>query len=98
MGRGSGHQLGAAAGRDGAPIQTGDDFKWKRRLRTCLFGWTAGPLVAAIVLSAVGRLGRVVFYMPADANLALRELGITLFMASVGIGVGAHIAPHPLTL
>jgi len=50
------------------------------------------------VLSALGRLGRIVFYMPANANLALRELGITLFMASVGLGAGAHFAAHPLTL
>ena len=61
-------------------------------------GLAAGPLLAAIVLSAVGRLGRVVFYMPANANLALRELGITFFMASVGLGAGAHFAAHPLTL
>jgi putative transport protein len=61
-------------------------------------GLAAGPLLAAIVLSAVGRLGRVVFYMPTNANLALRELGITLFMASVGLGAGAHFAAHPLTL
>ena len=61
-------------------------------------GLAAGPLLAAIALSAVGRLGRIVFYMPANANLALRELGITLFMASVGLGAGGHFAAHPLTL
>jgi putative transport protein len=61
-------------------------------------GLAAGPLVAAIGLSAIGRLGRIVFYMPANANLALRELGITLFMASVGLGAGAHFAAHPLTV
>jgi putative transport protein len=61
-------------------------------------GLAAGPLLAAIALSAAGRLGRIVFYMPANANLALRELGITLFMASVGLGAGAHFAAHPLTL
>ena len=36
--------------------------------------------------------------MPSNANLALRELGITLFMAAVGLGAGAHFAAHPLTL
>lgn len=61
-------------------------------------GLAAGPLLAAIVLSAIGRLGRVVFYMPANANAALRELGITFFMAMVGLGAGAHFAAHPLTL
>jgi putative transport protein len=61
-------------------------------------GLAGGPLVAAIALSAIGRLGRIVFYMPANANLALREFGITLFMASVGLGAGAHFAAHPLTL
>ena len=60
-------------------------------------GLAAGPLLTAIALSSVGRLGRIVFYMPANANLAIRELGITLFMAAVGLGAGAHFAAHPLT-
>lgn len=51
-------------------------------------GLAGGPLLAAIILSTLGRLGSIVFYMPANANLALRELGIVLFMASVGMASG----------
>jgi len=51
-------------------------------------GLAGGPLLAAIILSSLGRLGSIVFYMPANANLALRELGIILFLASVGLASG----------
>jgi len=51
-------------------------------------GLAGGPLVVAIVLSGLGRLGPLVFYMPANANLAVRELGITLFLACVGLASG----------
>lgn len=51
-------------------------------------GLAGGPLVAAIVLSLIGSVGRVVWYIPTSANLALRELGITLFLACAGLGAG----------
>jgi AspT/YidE/YbjL antiporter-like protein len=46
--------------------------------------------VAAILLSWLGRIGRVVWYMPSGANLALRELGIVLFLACVGLKAGSR--------
>lgn len=52
-------------------------------------GLAAGPLVVAIVLSYVGRIGPVLWYMPHSANLMLRELGIVLFMACVGLKGGS---------
>jgi putative transport protein len=51
-------------------------------------GLAGGPLLAAIILSSLGRLGSIVFYMPTNANLAVRELGIVLFLASVGLASG----------
>lgn len=51
-------------------------------------GLAAGPLVVAIILSYLGRIGPVMWYMPNSANLMLRELGIVLFMACVGIKGG----------
>ena len=51
-------------------------------------GLAGGPLVAAILLSLIGSIGRVVWYIPTAANLALRELGITLFLACAGLGAG----------
>ena len=51
-------------------------------------GLAGGPLVVAIVLARLGRLGPLVWYMPISANYALRETGIVLFLAAVGLGAG----------
>jgi putative transport protein len=53
-------------------------------------GIAGGPLVLAILLGRLGRIGRLVWHMPANANLAFRELGITLFLACVGLKAGVH--------
>ncbi len=53
-------------------------------------GLAGGPLIVAIVLSRIGRIGTMLWYMPLNANLALRELGITLFLACAGLKAGAH--------
>ncbi|HEU5125635.1 MAG TPA: putative transporter [Verrucomicrobiae bacterium] len=51
-------------------------------------GIAGGPLLLAIVLSRLGRIGPLLWYMPASANLAFRELGIVLFLACVGLRAG----------
>lgn len=51
-------------------------------------GLAGGPLLLAIILSRIGRIGSVIWYMPANANLAFRELGIVLFLACVGLKAG----------
>ncbi|HEV7405514.1 MAG TPA: putative transporter [Chthoniobacteraceae bacterium] len=51
-------------------------------------GLAGGPLLLAIFLSRLGRLGPLLLQMPPSANLALRELGITLFLACVGLKAG----------
>jgi putative transport protein len=43
----------------------------------------------ALVLGRIGRIGRLVFYMPVNANLAFRDFGIALFFAAVGLDAGA---------
>lgn len=53
-------------------------------------GLAGGPLIVAIVLSRIGRIGSLIWNMPLNANLALRELGITLFLACAGLKAGAH--------
>ncbi|MBZ4021707.1 transporter [Rhodobacter sp. TJ_12] len=53
-------------------------------------GLAGGPLVTAIVLSRIGFLGPFVFFMPPVANHALRELGIVLFLAAVGLKAGGQ--------
>lgn len=53
-------------------------------------GLAGGPLLVALVLGRIGKVGPLVFWIPQSANLALREIGITLFLATVGIKSGAH--------
>lgn len=51
-------------------------------------GLAGGPLLLAIILSRIGRIGSVIWYMPVSANRAFRELGIVLFLACVGLKAG----------
>jgi len=51
-------------------------------------GLAGGPLLVAIVLSRIGRIGPLLWYMPNNANFALREIGIVLFLACVGLHSG----------
>ncbi|MCA9092878.1 MAG: hypothetical protein KDA68_05295 [Planctomycetaceae bacterium] len=51
-------------------------------------GLAGGPLVVAILFGRMGHLGRLVWHMPKNANLAFREFGISLFFASVGLLAG----------
>lgn len=51
-------------------------------------GLAGGPLVIAILLSRVRKIGPLSWYMPISANFMLRELGIILFLACVGLGSG----------
>ncbi len=53
-------------------------------------GLAGGPLIVAILLSRLGRIGPLVWYMPANANILLREFGIALFLASAGLKAGEH--------
>ncbi len=51
-------------------------------------GLAGGPLVVAILLSRMTNTGPLVWHMPPTANHMLREIGITLFLAAVGIKSG----------
>ncbi|WNO10793.1 putative transporter [Teredinibacter sp. KSP-S5-2] len=53
-------------------------------------GLAGGPLIVAIILARIGSVGRLYWFMPPSANLALREIGIVLFLAVVGVNSGAH--------
>lgn len=48
-------------------------------------GLAGGPLLVALLLSHLGWLGRVTFYLPNSANLMLRDLGIVMFLGAVGL-------------
>lgn len=51
-------------------------------------GLAGGPLVVAILIGAYGHKFKLVTYTNSAANLLLREIGICLFLASVGIAAG----------
>lgn len=53
-------------------------------------GLAGGPLVVAILIGRFGHKFRLVTYTTMSANLMLREIGIVLFLASVGIEAGAN--------
>ena len=55
-------------------------------------GLAGGPLIVAILLSRWGYKIKLVTYTSSSANLLLRELGICLFLASVGIAAGGDFA------
>lgn len=55
-------------------------------------GLAGGPLVVAILLSRFGYKMKLVTYTSTSANLMLREVGICLFLASVGISAGGGFA------
>jgi putative transport protein len=52
-------------------------------------GLAGGALIVALALGRLGRIGRLVWHMPANVNLAFREFGIGLFFAAVGLTAGA---------
>ena len=51
-------------------------------------GLAGGPLLVAIILSRIGRIGPLLWAMPNNANFVLREIGIVLFLACVGLHSG----------
>lgn len=52
-------------------------------------GIAGGPLIIAILIGRYGYKVRLVTYTTTSANLMLREIGLVLFLASVGIKAGA---------
>jgi putative transport protein len=52
-------------------------------------GLAGGALIVALALGRMGHIGRLVWHMPANVNLAFREFGIALFFAAVGLMAGS---------
>lgn len=60
-------------------------------------GLAGGPLIIAILLSKYGHRFSLVSYTTTSANLMLREIGIVLFLASVGLTSGEKFIPTLLS-
>ena len=52
-------------------------------------GIAGGPLIIAILIGRFGYHFKLVTYTTTSANMMLREIGLVLFLASVGIKAGA---------
>jgi putative transport protein len=60
-------------------------------------GLAGGPLIVAILISKYGYRFSLVSYVTPSASLMLREIGIVLFLASVGIKSGEKFIPTLLS-
>jgi putative transport protein len=64
---------------------------------TFKLGLAGGPLIVAILLSKYGYKLSLVSYTTPSANLMLREIGIVLFLASIGLKAGENFIPTLLS-
>jgi putative transport protein len=84
---GLGLALGLLAGIVPIPLPGGSTFT---------LGFAGGPFLVAIVLGIVERTGPMVWTLPFSAGVALRQVGLILFLAGIGTragsGFGATIA------
>lgn len=75
--------LGLALGAVEVPLPGGGSFS---------LGFAGGPLLVGLALGAIGRTGPVVWQLPHSANLTLRQFGIVVFLAGVGVNSGQAFA------
>ncbi|MPY67500.1 transporter [Deinococcus sp. SDU3-2] len=80
--------LGLLVGTLPLPLPGGGTFR---------LGVAGGPLLVGLVLGALGRSGRVVWNIPYSANLTLRQFGLALFLAGVGLRSGGRFAAQLAT-
>ncbi|HET9958510.1 MAG TPA: aspartate:alanine exchanger family transporter [Polyangiaceae bacterium] len=71
--------LGLLLGSIPVPLPSGGTFK---------LGVAGGPLIVGLILGRVGRTGPLLWISPFGANLTLRQLGLVLFLAGVGLRAG----------
>jgi putative transport protein len=71
--------LGVFLGMIPFPLPNGMTFK---------LGFAGGPLVAGLVLGRLEKTGRIIWGMPFNANLVLRQIGLVFFLAGIGTRAG----------
>ena len=57
-------------------------------------GLAGGPLLVSLVLGKIGRTGSMVWTLPYNANLTLRQLGLLMFLAGIGTRAGYSFATY----
>ncbi|GIF16738.1 putative transport protein [Actinoplanes teichomyceticus] len=58
---------------------------------TLRLGLAAGPLIAGLVLGRIGRTGRITWQQPRSTIAVLRQVGVALFFAGVGLKSGGAL-------
>jgi putative transport protein len=71
--------LGLLLGEIPIPLFGGGSFK---------LGFAAGTLIVSLILGKLGRTGRMVWVMSYNSNLTVRQLGVVLFLAGIGLKAG----------
>lgn len=71
--------IGILVGMIPLPLPNGSSFK---------LGFAGGPLIVALLLGRMERLGPITWGLPFAANLVLRQLGMVFFLAGIGIKAG----------
>ena len=56
-------------------------------------GLTGGVLATGLILSKIGKTGKIVWSMSGAANQLLRQIGLLFFLTSVGTKAGAQLVP-----
>jgi putative transport protein len=64
---------------------------------TLSLGAAAGPLIVGMALGAIRRTGPLTWEIPLAANQLLRQLGVAVFLASVGLSAGREFADQLFT-
>ena len=83
MAFGIGLVLGLLLGIVSFPLPGGQGFQ---------LGAAAGPLIVGLLLGALRRTGPLVWTLPAAANLTIRQIGLMLFLAALGLNAGPQFA------
>lgn len=55
---------------------------------TVTLGIGGGPLIVALILGKLRRTGPILWVMPLPANIVLRNYGLAMFLATVGVNAG----------
>ena len=74
-----GIMIGILVGMIPLPLPNGMVFK---------LGYAGGPLVVSLILGKIERTGSMAWRIPFAANIALRQIGLILFLAAIGTKAG----------
>lgn len=76
--------IGLVVGAIEIPLPGGTSFS---------LGITGGVLLAALILSRIGKTGPILWNLPGTGNHILRQFGLLLFLIPVGLAAGSQLGP-----